>query len=67
VADVLTATARAGGDAVIARAVRDWAAPPNYRITVGTGRTYQSFTVRAGTAGAAGPALWAVSCAGSCL
>ena len=56
VADVLTAAARAGGSAaVIARTVRDWAVPPNFGITVGTGRTYPSFTVRAGTAGAAGP------------
>lgn len=34
--------------------MRDWAAPPNFRITVGTGRTYPSFTVRLGTTGAAG-------------
>jgi hypothetical protein len=56
VADVLTAAARAGGNAaVIVRTVRDWAVPPNFLITVGTGRTYPSFTVRAGIARAAGP------------
>jgi hypothetical protein len=55
VADVLAAAARAGGNAaVIARTVRDWAVPPNFRIPVGTGRTYPSFTVRVGTARAVG-------------
>lgn len=40
---------------MVARTVHDWAAPTNFRITAGTGRTHPSFTVRAGTKRAAGP------------
>ena len=48
--EVLAAVGQAGGNAAaMVRAVRDWAMPPNFRITGGAGRTYPSFTVRAST------------------
>jgi hypothetical protein len=34
--------------------VRDWAVPPDFRISGGAGRTYPSFTVRASTGRTAG-------------
>jgi hypothetical protein len=55
VAEVLAAVGQAGGNAAaIARTVRNWAAPPNFRITGGTGPTYPSFTVRASIGRATG-------------
>lgn len=57
VAEVLAAVGQAGGNAAaIVRTVRDWALPPNLRITGGVGRTYPSFTVRASTRPTAGTA-----------
>ncbi len=57
VAEVLEAVGQTGGNAAaMVRAVRDWAEPPNLRITSGTGRTYPSFTVRASTRPTAGTA-----------
>lgn len=55
VAEVLAAVGQAGANAVaVVRAVRDWAMPPNFRISGGAGRTYPSFTVRASTGRTAG-------------
>lgn len=56
VAEVLAAVGQDGGAAAVVRTVRDWAVPPNFGITGGTGRTYPSFTVRASTGRTAGTA-----------
>ena len=55
VAEVLAAVGQAGdGATAIAHTVSNWATPPNFRITGGTGPTYPSFTVRADTRRATG-------------
>lgn len=58
VADVLTAAGQAGDNAAaIAHTVTNWATLRNFQITVGTGSTYPSFTVRVDTGRATGRRL----------